>query len=99
MAKTLELPGVEGEGVAQKKIIALDNAVLEWRGFVDKRMALTKKEVEASQRVLEVMHAKGVTSYRYQDGDTEKMLVLVAGKEKVKLKALGDDSGGEEDTD
>ena len=42
------------------------------------------------------MHAKGVTSYRYQDDDTEKMLMLVAGKEKVKLKALDDDSGEEE---
>jgi len=96
---TPDLSGLpEAPGVSRKKIIALDNAVEAWRDIVEKRMALTEKECEARQRVLDVMHEKGVQSYRYLDGDIEKVLVIIPGKEKVKLKNPDDaaDPGEEE---
>ena len=43
MAKTDDLPGVEGEGVSPKRIKRLDNAVALWRANVAGRQELTDK--------------------------------------------------------
>lgn len=93
---TEEIPGMEGQGVAPvKRIKGLDDAIETWRDFVDKRMALTKKEVESRSKVVELMHKHGLTSYPVTLGDdTEKVLELDT-KEKLKLKK--NDEDGEEE--
>jgi len=96
---TTDLPGVEGPGVSNKRIVSLDNAIEKWRDIVTSRMSLTEKEIEARDRVLEVCHEKGVTKYNYRDNDVDKVLVVIPGKEKVKLKnpeTATDDEGGED---
>jgi hypothetical protein len=94
---TAELSGLpDAPGVSAKRIIQLDNAIEKWRDILEKRMSLTEQEILARDRVLEVCHEKGITSYRYRDNDIDKVLVVVVGKEKVKLKnpeADGDNEG------
>lgn len=95
-SKTEDLPAMTGPGVGTNKIKALDVAVEAWRDVVDKRMALTKKEVETRQKVVDLMHQNGLTNYPYGD---EQQVVLVAGQEKVKVKAViaAEDSENDED--
>lgn len=97
MSGTPDLSGLpETPGVSRKKIIALDNAVGEWREAVEKRMKLSEVEVEKREHVLDIMIQKNVTTYRYMDNDVEKILVIVPGKDKPKLKLPekdGDDEG------
>lgn len=93
---TQELPGVEGEGVSQKRIIALDNAIGAWRSVVEKRMNLTEEECAAREKVMEVMHAENVTVYRYLGADDEVKIVELIVGEKVKFKNPEDEkSAGE----
>jgi hypothetical protein len=96
---TPDLKGLpETPGVSPKKIVALDNAIEKWRSIVEKRMLLTKDEVAARDRVLEVMHEKGVTVYLYHDPqDADKEVRIVAAKEKVSYKNPEDNDGGEEE--
>ena len=98
-AKTEELPGVEGEGVTPKKIKALDTAIDDWRAIVQKRMDLTEKEVEASQRVTDLMHKHGLTAYPYWVDDETQKLVVLEGKEKLKLKKAESAEAAEEPGD
>lgn len=92
--KTSELPGVEGEGVAPKRIKVLDDAIDEWREIVSKRTALSEKEKEAKERVNHIMHDKGLTIYLYTDeGDVEKECVIV---DSVKLRRVKDSDEGDE---
>lgn len=86
--KTEELPGVEGEGVSPKKIRALDTAIDAWRDLVEKRMALTKREVEARDKVIELMHKNALELYIYQTGDDEQKKVILDSKEKLSLKRV-----------
>ena len=87
--KTADLPGVEGEGVARKRIKKLDEAIDVWRQLVTKRMALSDKESEAKEQVNAIMHAEGIEVYLYtDDGDVEKECVLV---ETVKLRKVKDE--------
>ena len=92
MTKTDDLPGVEGEGVAPKRIKALDNACGKWRAIVAERQLLTEKECEARDKVLALMHEHGVTKYHYYDDDDEKKLLCIEANEKVKLKAIKDET-------
>jgi|SRR5580704_6875814 hypothetical protein len=86
MAKTEELPGVEGEGVGpQKKIKALDNAVSDWRSKVAQRMALGEQEVEARNKVVSLMHKHNLVKYPYWESDEEKKLLVLDSTEKLKL--------------
>lgn len=98
--KTAELSGMEGEGVAVKKIKALDAAIDEWRGNVDKRMALSKKEVQSRTKVIELMHKHGVNRYPWRNGDDDEKMLKLDATEKLKLEAVeaaGDPGEGEGD--
>jgi len=99
MPRTEELSGLpDSPGVSPKKIIALDNAIEAWRAVVDKRMKLTEQECAARDRVLEVMHDRGVTTYLYHDtSDKDKLVEIIAGKEKVKFKNPEDKDDEEKD--
>lgn len=77
---------MEGTGVSpQKKIKALEDAVEVWRDYVDKRMVLTKKEVESKNKVVELMHKHGVTSYPITLGDDNERVLELDTTEKLKL--------------
>ena len=97
MARTEELPGVEGEGVSPKRIKKLDNAVAQWRATVAARQELIDKEGESRDKVLLIMRQEGVTQYHYYDEDDEEKLLVIEGTEKVKLKALPKEGEGEEE--
>lgn len=98
MVKTDELPGVEGAGVApQKRIESLDNAIEEWRANVEKRMALTKKECESRDKVIELMHKNGVTRYPWSNSDDEEKILRLDATEKLKLAKPEDENGPGED--
>ena len=86
MAKTEEIPGMTGEGVSPKKIKALDNAIADWRSIVEDRMNLTEREVSAAAKVTELLHKHNLTSYPYWVDDETQKLVVLEGKEKLKLK-------------
>jgi hypothetical protein len=86
MAKTEELSGMEGEGIAVKKIAALDKAVETWRAYVEQRMSLTEKEVEARDKCIALMHKHNVVCYRYWISDEEQKLLVLDSTEKLKLK-------------
>ena len=84
MAKTADLAGIEGEGVAPKSIARLDKAIGKWRGIVSERMSMTEKEADAKKVVNQIMHEENVSLYLYtDDGDVEKECVIV---DSVKLR-------------
>lgn len=89
MAKTDDLEGMTGAGVAPKKIKRLDNAIEKWRAIVEERMALTESEVDARDKVIEIMHEESVKSYPYWTSDDEQRLVVLDSTEKLKLKKAG----------
>jgi hypothetical protein len=90
MAKTNDLPRVEGEGVAPKRHPALDSAIEEWRDFAVKRMALTEKEAAARDKVVTMMHQRNLTVYPYDDGGDDRRNVVLEGAEKLKLQKVKD---------
>jgi hypothetical protein len=86
-AKTDDLPGVEGEGVSRKKIKGLEDAIETWNGIKEKRMALTKKEIEARAVVESLLTKHELKRYQYDD-DHE---VIVENKLKVHKLSEPDD--------
>ena len=92
---TEDLPGVEGEGVAQKKIPAVTKAANRYVEVRDARKALTDKEVDAKAVLLNAMHEHGLTIYRFDDYIVE----LKNGKENVKVKSADDAEGDGEGDD
>jgi hypothetical protein len=96
MPRTEELQGIEGEGVAPKRIKRLDNAVEKWRSIVADRQALTEKEVEARDKCVEIMHQEGLKTYRYWDSDDDQKDLVLIGAEKLKLQKIKDVAEGSE---
>lgn len=98
MAKTDELDGIEGAGVSpQKRIKSLDNAIEEWRGNVEKRMALAKKECESRDKVIDLLHKNGVTRYPWSNSDDEEKILRLDATEKLKLAKPEDEENSNED--
>lgn len=91
--KNQDLPGVEGEGVSQKKIPAIEKAASKYVSVRDERMALTKKEVDARAVLINAMKENNTVLYRYDDME----VVLKPGDEKVKVRSVEDDDAGEEE--
>lgn len=98
---------MEGDGVQALEIPELEAAFADYVPVVDERVALTKKEVPAKQKVLDLMHAnheklpkdkKGRLYYVYDDAK----YVLVAKKESItrsKIKDPTDDEDEDESED
>ena len=95
MPKIDDLPGIEGEGVAQKKIPAVTKAANRYVEVRDQRMSLTEKEVDAKAVLLNAMHENGLTIYRFDD----YIVHIKAGKENVKVKSTDDVEGAGEGDD
>lgn len=75
-----EIPGTERK--VNKKVRAAAEAYVEVR---DRRMDLTKEEVDAKAKLVAEMKAAGLTDYVDEDADIE---VTISLKEDVKVKRL-----------
>lgn len=100
MAKTGEL-GFKGPGVAPVRIKAVDEAAEEYVKVRDRRMGLTKKEVQAKQNLIDIIHKNaekigaddaGIMRYEYDDVVVE----LSPGKEQLKVRTATNPAGEEE---
>lgn len=73
---------------------AVEKAAEDYRAKRDARMAQTKLEVEAKGRLIDLMKAKNLKSYRYEgengEGETVEFEVLRDSKESVKVKTAKD---------
>jgi hypothetical protein len=85
-----DLPGVEGEGVSQKKIKAVEEAFSDLLSAREKRMSHGEKEQAASAVLVQLFHRHNLKVYTYDD----KKYTL-ATVEKIKLKPK--DENGEAD--
>jgi hypothetical protein len=92
MPETEALPGLETPAIAE-----LTDAARELKEVRRERMDLTKKEVEAAERVLALMHEHKLEVYRDTNFDPPVEVSVVKGKEKVKVKLKDEDEEGEED--
>lgn len=95
--KTPDLPSMEGEGVSQKKIPAIEKAAGNYVEVRDSRMKLTKEEVAARAVLINALNENGVTRYQYDDNIVE----LKPGEAKVKVRLVDPDDAeeGEDDED
>jgi rare lipoprotein A (peptidoglycan hydrolase) len=101
MPKTSDLPGMKGPGVAPVRIKAVDDAAEEYVKIRDRRMGLTKKEVQAKQNLIDLLHKnaekigaddEGIMRYEYDDVVVE----LSPGKEQLKVRTAANPAGEEE---
>lgn len=100
MAKTSDLPGITGKGVAPIRIKAVDDAAEEYVKIRDRRMGLTKKEVQAKTNLIDIIHKnaekigaddEGIMRYEYDDVVVE----LSPGKEQLKVRTATSPDGGD----
>jgi hypothetical protein len=89
-----DLPGITGTGVAPISIPEVDECVTQYVSRRDKRMELTRQEVEAKQTLIATLHGyadqigkdkDGVITYRHND----LIVTLRSGKEELKVKTIG----------
>jgi hypothetical protein len=101
MPRTSDLPGISGKGVAPVRIKAVDAAAEEYVKVRDRRMGLTKKEVQAKQNLIDIIHAnadkigsddEGIMRYEYDDVVVE----LSPGKEQLKVRTATNPAGEED---
>jgi hypothetical protein len=101
MPRTPDLPGVTGKGVAPKRIKAVDEKAEEYVKVRDRRMALTKKEVQAKNELIDILHKnaesigaddEGIMRYEYDDVVVE----LAPGKEQLKVRTASSPNGEED---
>ena len=93
--KQEDLPAIEGEGVAQKKVPSIEKAADKYVEIRDKRMDLTEKEIDSRAVLIAAMHEAGVTTYVYDD----YKITLAPGKEKVKVRTVDVEAEEDEDDD
>jgi len=88
--KNPELPGVSGPGVSPISIPAVDTAAAAYVRERDKRMAESKRETAAKQKLVDLLHEhakeigtdkNGEIVYRYDDF----VVSLKPGKETLKV--------------
>ena len=74
-------------GVGDEKIAAIENAALDYAEIRDERQALTKREVETKQKLIELMHKKELKEYK-RNGISVK---LVVEEESVKVRVKSEE--------
>jgi len=92
---TDDLPAMEGEGVARKKVKAVETASDNYVEARDNRMALTVKEVEAKIILIAKMKEHGIVEYVYDD----HKVILKPGKDNVKVRSIDGDDFEDDDQD
>lgn len=85
MAKQTLIPGTE-----QKSIKEIDDAAEAYVEIRDKRMALTKKEVEAQATLVAAMAKHNLTAYRCTSTDDPLDVTLVS-KTRAKVRGPKDE--------
>lgn len=95
--KQLEIPGTE-----RVRIEEIESAADNYVKVRDKRMRLTEQEVAAKVNLLQILlqneeklspNAEGDKTYAYDD----EIVILRSGKRNVKVKAVKDSEGEDED--
>lgn len=93
--KQNDLPGVQGAGVGGVQIPEVDAAAAEYVKWRDKRMDLTKKEVDSKKKLIDILHVHekaigkdgdGIIRYVYDDSE----VILAPTGEQLKVKAYVD---------
>lgn len=91
-----DLNGMTGPGVAKPFIPEIINAAEAYVVARNRRMGLTQLEMEAKQRVMNLLHIheellgrtpEGTIRYEYDD----KLIELTPTKEKLRVKSLRED--------
>lgn len=85
------------EGMEQQTIPVLTEAASELKEIRRQRMDLTKKEVEAAEKLIALLHEHKLDSYRDDNLVPPVEVRLVPGKEKVKVSMKDEEEEGEED--
>jgi hypothetical protein len=78
------------EGMARKKIPAIEKAASKYRAIRDERMALTKEEVQARNNLVDAMTDNEVDVYKFDDAEGEELTVELDTTTKVKVKKAAD---------
>lgn len=89
--KTPDLPNVEGAGVTEKRIRSVDDAAEEYVDARDKRMTLTKQEVEKKEKLKSLMLKHGLNRYTLDDDLSE--VVVDPGEADVKVRRIKQPKG------
>jgi type II secretory pathway component PulM len=79
--KQTSIPGTE-----RKYIEAVENAAQEYRAVRDERMALTKREAELQEILVQAMASHELEAYAYLDDEGEELIVKVTHKTKVRVR-------------
>lgn len=92
----VELPGIQGPGVAPVSIPLINKLVAKYVHERDKRCAMTPREIAAKTELIDAMHENadklgrdksGALTYRHED----MVITLHPGKETLKVKSIDDD--------
>jgi len=91
--KQTHIPGTEPKSI--KEVDTAAEAYVEAR---DERMALTEKEVEAKDALINVMKKHDLSVYRDDEADPPLVVTIIPGVDKVKVSRVtdGDDVGAED---
>lgn len=90
--KQEDLPAIEGDGVAQKRIKELDVLGDKYVDVRDKRMEWTEKEQVAKANLIAKMEELKITVYRYGDHEID-----LTKKANVKVKNVDASADAEEE--
>jgi len=93
----VELPGIEGEGVAPLSIPEIDKLAKQYIHERGKRCDMTPKELKAKKNLIGAIHKHidagtlkkdrdGTVVYRYDD----QTIILKQGKETIKVKDVSE---------
>ncbi len=77
-----------GKEFETKKIKSVEAAAKAYVTARDERMDKTKLEVEAKAVLENEMEKHNLETYRFDDGDVTREVVIEQGKEKVKVKTV-----------
>jgi len=75
-------------GIGDQKIAAIENAALDYAEIRDERQELTAKEVKLKERLMDLMHNKGLKEYKR--GGISVKLVPEGENVKVRVRAEED---------
>ena len=98
MARTATKKQTSIPGTEPKSITEVDTAAEAYVEARDERMALTEKEVEAKDALINVMKKHDLSVYRDDEADPPLVVTIIPGVDKVKVSRVtdGDDVGAED---
>jgi hypothetical protein len=88
--RQMKIPGTE-----QRAIKEIDAAAERYVEARDARMELTEKEVELRDRLVDLMRKHKLEVYRDDDAAPPLLVLLIVGKDKVKVRRESDEAEAE----